>query len=288
MAQQTAYPNSATLIQPAPRALSLAMSIGGEAGMHDLPRLREYGLGIEITDFIAPASWQADYRAHARRWAAALHGFPGGKCLHGAFIDLHPGALEPDLVAFARQRHQQSLEVATAIGCDLMVVHSDFPPREAVPTRHTERAARLTEYFGELAAAAMPYGITIVIENIYDTNPRQLADLARAIDAPSLGLSLDVGHANLYGPGYSLDDWVRTLQPALRHVHLHDNDGRYDRHWGIGEGVMSFRACYEALLDVTPAPRVTIEVSPREDAWQTLELLIDQGWYAPASLGGTH
>lgn len=280
--------NSATQHTPSPRALTLAMSVGGEAGLHDLPRLREYGVGVEITDFIAVETWQGDYRAHARRWAEGLRDFPCDKCLHGAFIDLQPGAMEPEVVAFARQRHQQSLEVAAVIGCDLMVVHSDFPPREAKPSQHTERTARLADYFGTLAATAATYGIMIVIENIRDTNPRQLIDLARTIDAPNLGLSLDVGHANLYGSTYSLDDWALALQPALRHVHLHDNDGRYDRHWGLGTGTMDFRAFLETVAEFAPAPRVTIEAAPRDDAWQTLEILIEQGWFRPASLNGTH
>ena len=268
--------------------LTLAMSIGGEEGMNDLARLREYGIGVEITDFIGVATWQGDYRAHARRWAEALRGLPGHNCLHGAFIDLAPGAIEPEVVAFARRRHQQSLEVAATLGCDLMVVHSDFPPREAQPTQHAERAARLADYFGTLAAEAAPLGITLVIENIRDDNPRQLADLAAAIALPNLGLSLDVGHANLYGPAYALDEWALTLAPALRHVHLHDNDGRYDRHWGVGKGTMNFRVFLATVAAITPAPRVTIEAAPRAEAWQTLEGLIAGGWYAPSGLGGTH
>lgn len=264
-----------------PRQLTLAMSVGGEAGLRNLARLRDHGLGVEITDFIAVATWQGDYQALARRWAAALRDFPGARCLHGAFIDLHPSATEPEIVAFARRRHQQSLVVAATLGCDLMVVHSDFPAREALPVRHTERAARLVDYFGELASAAAPYGVTLAVENIYDTNPQQLVALAAAIGAPNLDLSLDVGHANLYGPTYSLDDWVAALRPHLRHAHLHDNDGRYDRHWGLGDGSMSFRAFYEAALAMVPAPRVTIEVTPREDAWEALDTLRAEGWYPP-------
>jgi len=287
MAQTTTTAITTPGITPR-RGLTLAMSIGGEEGFDDLPRLREYGVGIEITDFIGVAIWQGDYQAHARRWAAALRGFPGDKCLHGAFIDLAPGALEPEVIAFARRRHQQSLEVAATLGCDLMVVHSDFPPREAQPTQHAERAARLADNFGTLAEKATPLGITIVIENIRDSNPRQLADLAAAIALPNLGLSLDVGHANLYGPAYALDEWALTLAPALRHVHLHDNDGRFDRHWGVGAGTMNFRAFLATVAALAPAPRVTIEALPRADAWQTLEGLIAEGWYTPSGLGGTH
>lgn len=287
MAQATTTA-TATRVTAQRHGLTLAMSIGGEEAVNELPRLREYGVGAEITDFIGVATWQGDYRAHARRWAAALRGFPGDKCLHGAFIDLAPGALEPEVVAFARRRHQQSLEIAATLGCDLLVVHSDFPPREAQPSQHAERAARLTDYFGTLATEAAPLGITIVIENIRDGNPRQLADLAAAIALPNLGLSLDVGHANLYGPTYALDEWALALAPALHHVHLHDNDGRFDRHWGVGAGTMNFRAFLATVAALAPAPRVTIEALPRADAWQTLEGLIADGWYTPSGLGGTH
>jgi len=276
MAQTTTATTGTPHTAP-PRGLTLAMSVGGQEAMSELPRLREYGVGVEITDFIGVATWQGDYQAHARRWAEALRGFPGDKCLHGAFIDMAPGALEPEVIAFARRRHQQSLEIAATLGCDLMVVHSDFPPREAQPTQHTERAARLADYFAALAADAAPLGITLVIENIHDSNPRQLADLAATTALPNLGLSLDVGHANLYGPAYALDEWALTLAPALRHVHLHDNDGRYDRHWGVGAGTMNFRAFLTTVAALAPAPRVTIEALPRADAWQTLEGLITGG-----------
>jgi sugar phosphate isomerase/epimerase len=284
VATVTSDPVSLNGFRPSRRLRSLAMSLSGEEGQRLLPRLREYGLGIELTDFIAPTVWHGDYLALARRWAVALGDFPGPRCLHGAFIDLHPAAQEPDLVAFARRRHHQSLEVAAALGCDLLVVHSDFPHRAALPARMTEVAARLTDYFGDLAAAA-GHNITVVVENIYDADPRPLAELARAIDAPNLGLSIDVGHATLYGPSFALDEWVLACQPYLRHVHVQDNDGKFDRHWGIGAGTIPFRPFFDAVTLLDPAPRVTIEVVDRREAWQTLELLIAQGWYAPAAQG---
>jgi len=51
---------------------------------------------------------------------------------------------------------------------------------------------------------------------------------------------------------------------------------------------MDFRAFLETVAEFAPAPRVTIEAAPRDDAWQTLEILIEQGWFRPASLNGTH
>ncbi len=265
---------------PLPNTFPLAMQIDGELGMQDLPRLKAHGIGVEIADFIPVEMWQTEYMAHAHRWAAALCAFSGGKCLHGAFYDLKPSANEPDVRALTRKRHRQSLEVAATIGCDMMIVHSDFPLREPEPGPKRELAARLVEYFGALAAEAAPYGVTIVIENIFDRDPRQLTEIARAIDAPNLGLSLDVGHAHLSTP-LPLDRWVSDMQPYLRHVHLHDNDGVHDRHWAMGDGNIVFQSFFEAVTTIEHPPRVTVEVRLRGGAWRTVEMLVARGWRRP-------
>lgn len=263
------------------RAFPLAMQVSGAVGIADVSRLKAQGLAIEVGDFIPVEIWQGEHRSHAEQWARALHGFPGGKCLHGAFVDLHPGAQEPELVALTRKRHHQSLEVAATIGCDMMIVHSDYPLRELPIAKKRDLTTRLVDYFGTLAAEAASYGVTIVIENISDRDPRQLTDLVRAIDAPNLGLSLDVGHAHL-SASLPLDRWVWEMQPYLRHVHLHDNDGIYDRHWAMGDGNMVFRPFFEAVTAVEHPPRVTVETLLRAGAWRTVNALVAQGWYQPA------
>lgn len=281
--QDTVYSPGATAPEgdaPLPKPFPLAMQIYGEAGMRDLPRLKAQGMGVEIADFFPVEMWQGDYLSHARRWAEALRSFPGGKCLHGAFYDLKPSANEPELRALTHRRHRQSLEVAATIGCDMMIVHSDFPLREPEPIAKRDLAARLAEYFGALAAEAAPYGVTIIIENIFDRDPRQLADLAREIDAPNLGLSLDVGHAHLSAP-LPLDRWVYDMQPYLRHVHLHDNDGVHDRHWAMGDGSIVFQSFFEAVTTIDNPPRITVEVLLRGGAWRTVEALVARGWYRP-------
>ncbi len=265
---------------PPRRPFPLAMQVYGARGMDDLPALEARGMGVEIADFFPVWMWQDDYLAHAHRWAEALRSFSGGKCLHGAFYDLKPSAFEPEALALARTRHRQSLDVAAAIGCDMLVVHSDFPFWEPEPMAKRALAARLADYFGALAHEAEPYGVTIVIENIFDRDPRQLADLARAIDAPNLGLSLDVGHAHLSAP-LPLDRWVWEMQPYLRHVHLHDNDGVHDRHWAMGDGNIVYQSFFEAVTTVENPPRVTVEVLLRAGAWRTMDMLIAQGWYTP-------
>lgn len=92
---------------PTRRAFPLAMQVSGEDGIADVQRLKAQGLAIEIGDFIPVEIWQGEYQSLAAQGVRVLYGFSGGKCLHGAFVDLHPGAQEPKLVALTRKRHRR-------------------------------------------------------------------------------------------------------------------------------------------------------------------------------------
>src|SRR5882724_11343475 len=53
-----------------------------------------------------------------------------------------------------------------------------------------------------------------------------LAQLAQLLDPlPSLGLHLDIGHANLMVEKNTTGEIIETYGSRLRHVHLHDNKG---------------------------------------------------------------
>lgn len=73
------------------------------------------------------------------------------------------------------------------------------------------------------------------MENMFDEAPDILAGLAeRMKDIENFGICLDYAHAMLSKcPG---DEWVRTLAPYIRHMHINDNDLENDLHllWETG------------------------------------------------------
>ena len=96
-------------------------------------------------------------------------------------------------------------------------------------------------------------GITIVIENIEDKDPRTWAELVASFDSPSVRCSLDTGHAHYAHRatgGPPVDYFVRAAGDLLAHVHVQDADGFADRHWRIGEGSISWPAVFRALGDL--------------------------------------
>lgn len=101
-----------------------------------------------------------------------------------------------------------------------------------------------TELFlDSLAPMAKEMGITICIENLYDSigghlvegpccNVKKTAERIDRINekyhAEVLGFCFDTGHANLIGIDF--ENFITMLGHRLKVLHIHDNDGRQDLH----------------------------------------------------------
>lgn len=57
-------------------------------------------------------------------------------------------------------------------------------------------------------------------------------EFIKEMDHPNLRMCLDTGHAAVFKNGTSPADTVRMWgTDYLRTLHVHDNDGKHDRHW---------------------------------------------------------
>jgi len=69
--------------------------------------------------------------------------------------------------------------------------------------------------------------------------------LAHRSNLSGLYLTLDLGHANLFGK--SIEEFIRKFHTKIRHVHLHDNDGRKDLHLPMGVGNINWEKILKTL-----------------------------------------
>jgi len=167
-------------------------------------------------------------------------------------------------------RHEQifrsCLEATARIGADVLVYHSaqlalrpadqDTGPLPD-PAALTESWRVETAALQRVARHAEQLGVSVAVENrdphlweiaalarhgksaadllTYHQGMRLdlLAEQARQVGSPNVGVCLDVGHAFLAAPywpagvgGYLAE--IRALAPCIRHVHWHDNFGRLD------------------------------------------------------------
>ena len=116
----------------------------------------------------------------------------------------------------------------------------------------------------EIVEYGLKNAVAINLENLSET----AEDLEPVLDeVPGLGLTLDVGHANLGGAVNKSIAIIEKFGKLIRHVHLHDNRGGQskddDLHLPIGAGTVDFPAIMTSLLRVGYDGTMTLEVKPQ-------------------------
>lgn len=135
----------------------------------------------------------------------------------------------------------KSMAVCAFFQCPYIVVHG-FKLARLLGSEGKEWEQ--TELFLDtLAPLAKEMGITVCIENLYDSIGDHLVEgpccyavkAAERIDrindryhAEVLGFCFDTGHANLIG--LDPEHFITMLGHRLKVLHIHDNDGRQDLH----------------------------------------------------------
>ena len=97
---------------------------------------------------------------------------------------------------------------------------------------------------------AAPY-LMARVEWLPDTEPA---------DDPRIGICYDVGHSNIISE-VGQDQWLETLAPYLKHLHIHNNDGERDYHRALTEGTLDIERLLDGMIEKCPATTtVTAEI----------------------------
>jgi sugar phosphate isomerase/epimerase len=240
----------------------------------------ELGCGLELYAFSEPAVLSGDWQAVVAEHQAALAGFRGGLGLHGAFFDMASGSIDPAIVTVTRQRYQQSMEIAAALGAKTVVFHLNYLPYIKSESYRTGWTARQIAFWQEMAEVAESAGITVHLENMWEDDPDLLAAVAAGVDHPAVRLCLDVAHTVLYSET-PLSTWMDALSPWLRSVHLNNHDGQLDRHWALSQGVIEYRSVVRHLRQLQPAPIFVLEMTSEERVKRSLPFFNLPGYDNP-------
>ena len=245
-------------------------SFGPDAQAHDgLEFALQHGFkALELGSYtLWPLIIDAGSRRHIRSLAAA----------QGVDLSIHfihrgvaPASHQPERRACHRSELEQTLELASDIGAQVVVVHPgpiDCPgvaPTRAPETIRREAWENLRGFLEETAPRAQEAGVVICVENLHHAPGQviqsyaELLELVQAVSSPAVQITLDTGHADLSdGITGALD----TFAPYLRHMHIHDSDGQRD-HLEIGQGNLDFAR----WLDQWRAYPFTLVVETRNDA----------------------
>ena len=135
----------------------------------------------------------------------------------------------------------KSMRLCSFLGCRYIVIHG-FKLAYYLGSEEKEWEAT-AEFLEELAPLARELGITMCIENLYDSQGDRIVEgpccdgvkAVRRIDAMNekygaevLGFCFDTGHGNLIH--LDCEAFITTLGSRLKVLHIHDNDGWRDLH----------------------------------------------------------
>ena len=140
------------------------------------------------------------------------------------------------------------------LGCDKFIIHPIMPFGGNSPEQPEVMKAINFEFMSRLTEVAKEYGVTICYENmpfplLPIANTKQIVDFARKIGSDNFKVCLDTGHCLVCGE--SPADAVRYIgKDLLAAMHVHDNDGKSDKHLIPGNGIADWDAFADALYEI--------------------------------------
>ncbi len=226
----------------------------------DLPLRERIGL-IQQTGFGATSLWwghEEDFEDVEKDRVAALVREAGLylENIHAPYEDSN-NLWNPDSAIREKAIHDRFewVEDCARYQIPILVMHGTKGPDFPGPARYG------IESFGKIVKAAEVAGITVALENTQRVDCLDL--LLTELDTPALGLCYDTSHAwiGMRSQLTILNRWKHRLI----NLHLSDNDGRDDRHWLPGEGIINWVDLCQCLPDQIPSGCLMLEVLPKQD-----------------------
>jgi len=90
----------------------------------------------------------------------------------------------------------------------------------------------------------------------FGVSKNELLSLLSSVNNDNLKITFDVGHANTVCQPC---DYIRDIVNDIVHIHLHDNDGRYDQHAPLGTGTVNLHFLFKVLSDEGYSGSIVIE-----------------------------
>jgi len=197
--------------------------------------------------------------------------------IHSPFADINIASLNPAIRRISLRRLEKSILAAERLSCRLWVFHPGlgtglgyfYPGAEW--ERNLESIRHLCR-FGE------EHGVRVAVENCPEPFPflmRRVEDFTRFYNELGnnydVGVVLDVGHAHISG---QIHEFLERFQHRIVHIHVSDNDGRFDAHMGIGQGTINWREVADAIKKINYRGAVVLEsVTQVKESLKTLREL---------------
>lgn len=190
--------------------------------------------------------------------------------MHGAFLDVTVHSSDPKIREVSELRVRQSMDIAKEMGLRGVVFHTNrlYGFRDETYLKNWKETN--TRFFANICEEYPNQ--QIFMENMFDEAPDVLCGLAEEMKGyENFGICLDYGHGVI--SDVPVLEWVKTLAPYVKHMHINDNDLKNDNHGAIGQGQIDWKKFGEEMKQFSIDASVLIEVNGIEKQKRSLEYL---------------
>jgi sugar phosphate isomerase/epimerase len=179
----------------------------------------------------------------------------------------YPSFIEPD-EGYRRVRIDHTRRALT-LCAELGAPHITTEPGGPIAPGQTRAQAMdlFVEVLKPLAEHAHDVGVLLLVEpepGLLIETTEQYVELAERVDAPSIGLNFDVGHA--YCMSEDIPAQIRKLAPHIHHYHFEDIAAtRVHHHLVPGMGAIDFGPIVAAIRGTGYEGWLTVELYPFVD-----------------------
>lgn len=231
---------------------------------------QKYHLGFEFNDFFLPDV--LDNASLCEEIIATYKAAPLPSLLtsHGDFFDVLVFSDDKEIRKISRRRILESLGVARKIGAGSVIFHTNHNPSLKAETYVHNWLHRNIDFWNEILKEYSD--LNIYMENMFDDSPKMLEMLSKELcHHANYGVCLDYAHAAL--TNVSCREWVMTLAPYIKHVHINDNDLITDLHLAVGDGKIDWQEFISLQKEYFSDATVLIETSSLENQRRSIEFL---------------
>ncbi len=205
-------------------------------------------------------------------------------CIHCPIVDVNLCSPNKGIREESIRQVKKSIDIANRLEANPVNVHFGRLPAFSASSEELEEIDKKTKqiYFQlgiealkELVGYSKSKNIDLCVENmpkVYTEFCYSYKEIEKVLNEIDILFTLDLGHANTVDPNLSFK-LINSFSSRLRHLHLHDNNGKWDQHNKLGAGNISWDKIYKKLKEVGYSKYVIFELS-YDDTLESLNTFI--------------
>ena len=230
---------------------------------------QDLNVGLEVSRLPGVGRIDTDFDGIIKDLKESVKDFHGEITLHALFSDLNPASRDEAIRKITLDRYEKSFIAAQNINATNVVFHSGSRCTKHKGSMQNFREGSI-KFWTKFVKRFEDCGIVATLENILERDPFSIPEIVKAVNSPNLKLTLDTGHANICSD-IDIVEWVNFYGKDLYHMHVHNNFGENDDHFGLNRGNIDFVKVLQAAYKNNPNVKIVFEIFDKRELLESVK-----------------